>query len=255
VGEGAGSTEGGDDVSGYDDIDITGAGFARRFASLLAAHRVRNKQYLWRLSRHSDGRFSVEDLQEIEAGRSVLDSDTVQAITELYGVTIESLLPPRVRLQISPTGTIGANGVEMTFDPDDQVAMLSAYLDLVRKMRDQLDRTVIELRREDVEVLADHLDDAGSSVVLQLARLMGANERERRAMAAMFIAGASVISVSTPKRQPASGNGEVVPLEPGTKQDPGRNHPARFHVVIPERDPEVGSVTVLADWQRGGRDT
>ena len=239
-------------MSGYDDIDITGAGFARRFASLLAAHRVRNKQYLWRLSRHSDGRFSVEDLQEIEAGRAGLDEETVQLLTELYGVTIEALLPPRVRLQISPIGTIAANGVEMTFDPDDTEAMLSAYLDLVRKMRDQLDRTVIELRREDVEVLADHLDDAGSSVVLQLARLMGANERERRAMAAMFIAGASVISVSTPRR-PGSGT-DVVTMEPGSKQDPGRNHPARYHVVIPERDPEVGSVTVLADWQRGNRD-
>ena len=250
-------------MGGYDEIDITSPGFARRFATLLAAHRVRNKQYLWRLSRHSGDRFSVEDLQEIEAGRIRFDEETVQALTELYGVTIETLLPPRVRLQISPEGTISANGVEMTFQPDDEVAMLSAYLDLVRKLRDQLDRTVIELRREDVEVLADHLQDAGSSVVLQLARLMGANERERRAMAAMFIAGANVISVSTPKKPNGAKSGDstgestgaVIPLEPGTKQDPGRNHPARYHVVIPERDPEVGSVTVLADWNRGTRDS
>jgi len=242
-------------VSSYDEIDITSVAFAHRFATLLANHRVRNKQYLWRLSRHSDGRFSVEDLQELEAGRLQLDEDMVDAITELYGATIESLLPPRVRLQISPLGTISANGVEMPFDPSDASAMLAAYLDLVRKLRDQLDRTVIELRREDVEVLADHLQDAGSSVVLQLARLMGANERERRAMAAMFIAGASVISVSTPRRTKAAPNpdgADVVTLDPEAR--PERNH-ARYHMVIPERDAEVGSVTVMADWQRGSRES
>lgn len=239
----------------YDDIDITTPAFAQRFASLLTNHRVRNKQYLWRLSRHSDGRFSVEDLQELEAGRLPLDEDIVDAITELYGATIESLLPPRVRLQISPLGTIAANGVEMPFDPSDTTAMLAAYLDLVRKLRDQQDRTVIELRREDVEVLADHLQDAGSSVVQQLARLMGANERERRAMAAMFIAGASVIAVSTPRRTKRNEDGaDVVALDPNARPERSRQH-GEYHVVIPERDPEVGSVTVLADWQRGTRES
>ena len=242
-------------MSGYDDIDITSVAFAHRFAALLINHRVRNKQYLWRLSRHSDGRFSVEDLQELEAGRLPLDEDIVDAITELYGATIESLLPPRVRLQISPLGTISANGVELTFDPGDASAMLAAYLELVRKLRDQLDRTVIELRREDVEVLADHLQDAGSSVVQQLAKLMGANERERRALAAMFIAGASVISVSTPRRSKAARNSDgadVVTLEPDHRAE---RTPSRYHMVIPERDAEVGSVTVLAEWQRGPRES
>lgn len=242
-------------MSGFEDIDITSAAFARRFAALLINHRTRNKQYLWRLSRRSEGRFTVEVLQEIEAGKAELDEALVDAITTLYGATIESLLPPRVRLQIDPAGTIGTNGVELTFDPDHLSSMLSAYLTLVRKVRDQLDRTVIELRREDVEVLADHIQDAGSSIVLQLARLMGANERERRAMAAMFIAGANVISVSTTRREGTpSDDAQVVTLDP-TRTETNRANGARYHVVIPDRDPEIGSVTVLADWHRGTRET
>lgn len=234
-------------MDGYDHIDITSAMFARRFASLLCGHRVRNKQYLWRLSRHSDGRFSVEDLQSIESGTWPLDDDSVDAITTLYGATFDELLPPRVSLQVSPLGTIAANGVEVAFDPDDDQSMLVAYLQMVRTVRDQLDRTVIELRREDVEVLSDHLDQPGSYVVTALATLMGANERERRAMATMFIAGASVISVSTtPKRAPST----VTVLQPGTRKDPSRNHPSRHHVIIAERDPAGASVTVLADWNQ-----
>jgi hypothetical protein len=239
-------------VSGYDDIDITSVAFTRRLAALLTSHRLRNRQYIWRLSRHSDGRFSIDDLRDIEAGRFPLDEATVRAVTELYGATIESLVPPRVRLQITMDGTIGANGVEMTFDPRDQTSMLRAYLDLVRKLRDKLDAKVIELRREDVEVLADHVQEAGSAVVTELAVLMGANERERRAMSAMFIAGASVISVSTPpKRSAASGSRRPGQVEPD--DEVGRNHPTRYHLEIPERpEHENGTVTVLADWQRGG---
>lgn len=231
-------------MSSYDDIDITSVAFTRRLAALLTSHRIRNKQYLWRLSRHSDGRFSVDDLQDIEAGRFALDEATIHAVTELYGATIESLLPPRVRLQISQDGSIGANGVEKSFDPHDQTSMLAAYLELIRTLRDRLDATVIELRREDVEMLADHLQALGSEVVTELAVLMGANERERRAMSAMFIAGASVISVSTPsKRTPTPAN---------ALRSAAGDHPTRYHVEIPERStPDSGTVTVLADWQRG----
>jgi hypothetical protein len=234
-------------MGGYDHIDITSATFAKRFAALLCGHRVRNKQFLWRLSRHSDGRYSVEDLQAIESGTWPLDEESVTAITDLYGATFDELLPPRVSLLVSPLGTISANEVEVPFDPDDDLSLLAAYLQMVRTLRDQLDRTVIELRREDVEVLSDHLQLPGSHVVSDLATLMGANERERRAMATMFIAGASVISVSTPpKRVPSP----VTVLKPGTRRDPGRNHPSRYHLVIPERDPAGASITVLADWHQ-----
>ena len=157
------------DQVGFDEIDITSAVFIRRFAALLSTHRQRTKQYIWRLSRRSDGRYSVEDLQDIEAGLWPVDEDDIHALLELYGTDLDSLLPPRVRLHIDPTGKVAANGTEKPFDPTQPMGLLSAYLELVRTLRDQLDRTVIELRREDVEVLADHLEDLGSSVVLQLA--------------------------------------------------------------------------------------
>ncbi len=232
-------------MGGYDEIDITSAGFARRFGAILASHRTRTRQYLWRLARHSGGQLTVDDLTAIEAGDVPLDRELVDLLSRLYGVDLDELLPPRVRLAISPLGTITGNGVEVTFDPADDDAMLEAYLQLVRTMRDQLDRKVIELRREDVDVLADHLLQPGSWIVNELARLMGANERERRAMEAMFIAGASVISVSTPK--------ERTPV-PSTKLGSGQGdrsqgHPTRYHVEIPERRRGDGTVTVLADWR------
>ncbi len=233
------------DVGGYDEIDITSAGFARRFGAVLTSHRTRTRLYLWRLARHSAGQLTVDDLTAIEAGEVPLDRELVDLLSRLYGVDLETLLPPRVRLAVSPLGVVSANGVEISFDPADDDAMLAAYLQLVRTMRDQLDRKVIELRREDVDVLADHVMQPGSWIVGELARLMGANERERRAMEAMFIAGANVISVSTPK--------ERTPV-PATKLGSGQGnrsngHPTRYHVEIPERRRGDGTVTVLADWR------
>jgi hypothetical protein len=236
-------------MGGFEQIDVTSAAFARRFAALLYSHRTRTRQYLWRLSRHSDGQFSVEDLQEFESGHRRLDEPTVEALLDLYGAVVDELIPRRVPLEIFPTGILVANGVEVEFDPMDPMALLESYLQLVRQLRDQLDRKVIEVRREDVEILGDHLDTAGSWVVTQLAQLMGANERERRAMAAMFIAGASVISVSTPpKRTPTP----VTNLADVAREEP-HEHPSRYHVVIPDRGDEPGTVTVLADWQRDSR--
>lgn len=232
-------------MGGYDDIDISSASFARRLGALLASHRQRSKQYLWRLSRRSQGALSVDDLTAIEAGDVPIDEDLLDTLTELYGVRLDALLPPRVRLAVSPLGTISANGVDISFDPSNDDSMLEAYLQLVRTLRDQLDRKVIELRREDMDVLADHLMLPGSWIVTELARLMGANERERRAMEAMFIAGASVISVSTPKeRTPTT----ATKLGAGAAARQA-GHPTRYHVEIPERRTTSGTVTVLADWR------
>lgn len=232
-------------MGGYDEIDILSASFARRLGALLSSHRQRTRQYLWRLSRRTQGALTVDDLTAIEAGDVPIDEDLLDTLTELYGVQLDALLPPRVRLAVSPLGTITANGVDLSFDPSDDESMLEAYLQLVRTLRDQLDRKVIELRREDMEVLADHLMQPGSWVVSELARLMGANERERRAMEAMFIAGANVISVSTPKeRTPRT----VTKLGAGAAARQA-GHPTRYHVEIPERRRERGTVTVLADWR------
>ena len=75
-------------------------------------------------------------------------------------------------------------------------------------------------------------------------------------MATMFIAGANVISVSTPKRRRGAEHGTA---EPGVAGDvaprqPDPDHPSRYHVVIPQRDHQLGSITVLADWVRSSRD-
>ena len=63
-------------------------------------------------------------------------------------------------------------------------------------MRDQQGAPTIQLRREDVEVLADFIGETGPTVIDRLGALMGATATQRRAMAGMFLAGAVVICLA-----------------------------------------------------------
>jgi hypothetical protein len=195
-------------------VDITGEAFARRLGNLLTHHRERygRERYgrercgrdgsgisLGAMARRSNGHFTRRQLRQFEAADGALDAVTVSALANLYGIDIESILAERTDIAIDPGGsTISAGGVHATFDADDPRSLLETYLRLVRRLRDQERDEIVELRREDIEGLAEHLDEPGESVVQQLGTLMGATRTQRRAMAGMFIAGALIITVAVP---------------------------------------------------------
>ena len=122
--------------------------------------------------------------------------DQADRIARLYGIDLAVVTPDRLPLEIDARGVISTGGSAISFEPDDVESLLTNYLRLVRSMRGQERPQSIQLRRNDVEVLALYLEMPGEIVVERLAALMGATQLQRRVLAGMFVAGAMVIGLS-----------------------------------------------------------
>ncbi len=169
-------------------------GFAGRFAGLLIRTRREAKCSCRTLAQRSGGRFGVATLHSFERGDHVLTEELVVAISELYGAELESILDGRPEVRISD-GVIRVGDAMSTFTEGDPTSMLSTYLRLVRSLRNQQRVLAVELRRDDVERLAEHIHVSGEAVVDQLAELMRATRAQHRSMVGLFASGALVIAV------------------------------------------------------------
>lgn len=169
---------------------------ARRLAVLLAERRRQSGMSLRAVARASGGTFSARRLKMIESARIPLTRAQADEVARLYGIDLAVVTPDRLPLEIDPRGVISTGGSAISFDPDDIESLLTNYLRLVRSMRGQDRPQAIELRRNDVEVLALYLEQPGELVVERLAALMGATQLQRRVLAGMFVAGAMVIGLS-----------------------------------------------------------
>ncbi|MCU1366752.1 MAG: hypothetical protein JWN39_2391, partial [Ilumatobacteraceae bacterium] len=184
-------------------IDIESDVFALRLANLLRATRTSSGRSYRGLARASEGRFTREQLRELEEGTATVDEEVVELVSVLYGADLGTILPNRLPVAIT-SGVISAGGVRASFVATSSTSLLTAYLRLIRSMRRQKKAPMIALRREDVEVLAEYLDESGETIVDRLTALMGATLTQRTAMATMFATGAIVIGLagSTAARAP-----------------------------------------------------
>lgn len=178
-------------------IDITTPAFARRLAALLSVHRGHTKASIRSLARRSNGLVTAKVLHEIEAGHYPLDGDLVSVVAALYGADLESILPDRMIVSVSPDGMVTAGPVAQKFDPSDENALLVAYLRLVRSLRGEQRAESLVLRRDDVEVLAGYLHLPGTVVLERLLSLMGSTRAQRSAVMALFATGAMVVGLSS----------------------------------------------------------
>lgn len=189
--------------------------FARRLANLLRARRELLGAGLRELARRSGGRFTARDLREAEAGTLLVDDGTALELAALYGVDLAEILGDRLPIQVEAAGLVRTGGVVERFDPTDDDSLLTAYLHLVRTLRRQERADAVDLRRDDVLVLAAHLGVPGTTVVERLAALMGATRARRTSMAALFGAGVAVIGLTTGVAAVAtSGGGGDAPVAP-----------------------------------------
>jgi hypothetical protein len=199
---------------GSEQVDISSVAFARRMANLLLATRRERRVSIGRLARHSGGRFSKRDLRAWEAGERPLDAPTVLQLTGLYGCDVSQILPLRLPIAVE-FGRISAGGVSAPFEPLSSTSLLEAYLRLVRSLRRQKSAPTVELRRDDIEVLAAYLQEKGEVVVERLGALMGATRSQRTAMAGLFATGAVVIGLvgtaAAGGPSPATGTGTLAP--------------------------------------------
>lgn len=179
-----------------DQIDIRSNTFAERLASLLVEQRRRSGRSRRSLAKASGGTFTAAHLKDLERGRLILTETIAGDVALLYGADLGSILPARLPLEIQPFGVISTGGAATSFTPGDRSSLLTSYLRLIRQLRGEHRPPAIVLRRSDIEVLAAFLDEPAEDVIDHLGGLMGATKVQRRAMAGMFVAGATVIGLA-----------------------------------------------------------
>ena len=175
-------------------VDITSHAFALRLANLLVATRTRKGQSLRAVARNSNGRFSARHLKAFERAESSIDETLIDELVVLYQCDLGTILPLRLPVMVS-AGRVIAGGVYQEVEGTDSDSVLSAYLTLVRTLRRQKNAPVVDLRRDDIAVLAGFLNESQESVVHRLATLMHATQVKRTAMVSVLAAGAAVVGL------------------------------------------------------------
>lgn len=198
-------------MAAFESVDIQSEAFQLRLANLLVATRTRNGLGVGQMVRASEGRFSKRDLKEFEAGTRALDDVTVDELATLYRCDLGVILPLRLPVVVS-ANRVSAGGVHEDYDNSDPDALLAAYLTLVRTLRRQRRAPVVDLRRDDVEVLAGFLQQPHESVVHRLATLMHATQTKRTAMVGVLATGAVVVGLVGTAA--AVGVGDASPTDP-----------------------------------------
>ncbi len=121
----------------------------------------------------SDGRLTVQDLTLLERGRLVCREQQLGALQAVLGVPFAQTVPTRTRLIVDPNQgrlVIGGRIAEVLPDTTDDELMLR-YLVLVYLCRRARPGTYVVPRADDVETLAQVMDQSTSRIRQQLARL------------------------------------------------------------------------------------
>ena len=229
-----------------------------RFANLLRATRLEHGSSFRSLVKAGAQQWTKDQLKQIEEGLLTLDEATVESVSMAYGADLASILPSRLAVDIVQDGVISAGGVRAVFIPHDETSLLTAYLRLIRSMRRQRKAPMIALRRDDIDVLAAHLDVPGERVIDRLTSLMGATLHQRTAIASMFAMGAVVIGLAgatvagAPERSPdiIAGRGEspasVVATAQATDSSQGSNGSSSAVVTPSSAGTKLGAEAATA---------
>ena len=172
--------------------------FSARLASLLHTARADRGTPLREMARETAGAATGRQLRAIEAAEADLARFDIAAVVAAYGLDPSSLVGDRVPIEVDlDGGVLRTAGIARHFTPGATDGLLTAYLLLVRDLRDVPEGSAVPVRREDVEVLALHLDADAATVLDRLAALTGATGTERRSIVALFAAGAAVLVLTT----------------------------------------------------------
>jgi len=205
----------------FETVDITSHAFALRLANLLVATRARNGQSLRAVARSTAGRFSARDLKRFERADAALDDVTIDELAVAYRCDLGAILPLRLPVMVSAR-RISAGGVHQDVEGSDPDSVLSAYLTLVRTLRRQRKAPMVDLRRDDIAVLAGFLNESSESVVHRLATLMQATQAKRTAMVGVLATGAAVVGLV----------GSAVALESSDASTPVTTDPVVVEITI-----------------------
>lgn len=193
-------------------IDITGSAFAARLADLLRATRAAQHQRLGRMARRSAGRFEKHDLHAYEHGLRTIDDELLDELVQLYGCDLGAIMPARLPVEVTPLA-VSVGGIHHDYTGTGDDAVLNAYLSVVHTLRHRRHTALLDLRRDDLEVLAGYLHTSRESVLHRLATLINASPRKRAAMAGVLASGAAVVGLVGTATTGGDGGGST-PLAP-----------------------------------------
>jgi hypothetical protein len=128
-----------------------------RLATLLIEARTHSGRELNDIELAAEGRFSMGDLRQIEAGSVTLSDNELRTIARIYNVDLSIVAPGRSVLEIDRSEgllIVGGNSKRFLPDDDDRKIMLR-YLALVYKMRDTKPGAPLGPRDNDLSVLAE----------------------------------------------------------------------------------------------------
>lgn len=128
-----------------------------RLAALLIEARTSVGLELSDIELAGEGRFSMGDLRQIEAGSVTLSDNELRTIARIYNVDLATVAPGRSILEIDRSEgllIVGGNSKRFLPDDDDRKIMLR-YLALVYKMRDTKPGAPLGPRDNDLAVLAE----------------------------------------------------------------------------------------------------
>ncbi|MFN8023847.1 MAG: hypothetical protein U0Q03_20110 [Acidimicrobiales bacterium] len=175
-------------------VEMATGTFPRHLGARLLSERRAARRPLWVLASRSQGRFTIRDLRDAEAGLLPLEPDTVVALGQLYGVQLGSVLPPTGRGLDVREGEIAAGGVTVEFVPGDGRSMVAAYFRLVRTLRAIEHDAPVGVRHDDLVEMVHHLtvSQHRSSV---LERVLAMANAEGRVVVASLLASTEALGL------------------------------------------------------------
>lgn len=196
-------------------IDIRSNAFALRLANLLTATREATGDSRRALAAASNGRFHRSELRDFERGTRPLDEETVGELALLYRCDLDAILPPRLPVVIT-AGRVSAGGVHLDYEETSEEALIQAYMALVRQLRRQKRTPIVDLRRDDLDVLSEYMQQPRESVVHRIANLMNATQRKRTAMVGALSTGVAIVGLVGTAAAVDGPASEGVPVGPST---------------------------------------
>lgn len=180
------------------ELEAASATFARRFGERLREARRSAHRPLWWQARRTGGRFNVRDLADAEVGLLALDPETVDELAQAYRIDLGTVLPATRRGLTIGDGVVSAGGVTVPYTPGDPAALVRAYFRLTRTLRAVEDDAKVRLRRDDVQRIAQYVEEhmpRADVADASLRSVLDVVEGDRRVMVAAVRAGAECIGL------------------------------------------------------------
>jgi transcriptional regulator with XRE-family HTH domain len=136
-------------------------------------------------------------LRAVERGQFPLNRPILTQLSSAYGLDLAALLPGHEPLQVTETAMAMAMAmaeITVSYDKGSLTSIVRSYL-LLLEQAPVPAGSGYQLRRNDIDQLADQLGLPRITIISRIATEMEASPAQTRAMVSLYLEGASVIGV------------------------------------------------------------